>query len=311
MAGRRGLWVAAAWAAAGAAGLLLYALLLGLGYLHWKVSPLVHTGQDIELFEVELAALRGRPRILALGDSHTEGFGVGKEESYPALLEKRLNAEAGYARAALANAGMGGACIVEKEKLYRRLAGVPHEWVVLQLGIDLERLAMHLMADRGRASLYWKLARDVRERFPDSRLAVALWGDALSREQARDRKLLWSDEGAALRRDAEDALVRGIDEIHRLVSERGSKLLIVQFGAGASEPAVSAALARSRAKDAPRIYLEDLAQRARERLGHERIWQPNGHLNAEGYRLWVDRMLEELPKPARADWIGPGRRGPR
>ncbi len=47
-----------------------------------------------------------RPRIVALGDSLTEGLGLGKTEAYPADLQRRLDA-AGYAYEVV-NAGVSG-----------------------------------------------------------------------------------------------------------------------------------------------------------------------------------------------------------
>lgn len=49
-----------------------------------------------------------KPRILAVGDSLTDGYGVAKEAAYPALLEKKLRA-AGLKDAVVVNAGTSGA----------------------------------------------------------------------------------------------------------------------------------------------------------------------------------------------------------
>lgn len=46
-------------------------------------------------------------RVLALGDSLTEGYGLNKEEAYPALLEKRIHAE-GRPDVVVTNAGVSG-----------------------------------------------------------------------------------------------------------------------------------------------------------------------------------------------------------
>jgi acyl-CoA thioesterase-1 len=51
-------------------------------------------------------AHRSVPRIVALGDSLTAGYGIGKDEAYPALLQRRLDA-AGY-RYEIVNAGVSG-----------------------------------------------------------------------------------------------------------------------------------------------------------------------------------------------------------
>lgn len=52
------------------------------------------------------AAAEGRPRIVLLGDSLTAGLGLDPDESYPALLQARLDRE-GY-RYEVVNAGVSG-----------------------------------------------------------------------------------------------------------------------------------------------------------------------------------------------------------
>ncbi len=61
-------------------------------------------------------------KILALGDSLTEGFGVEKEEAYPYLLEQTLM-EKGYTQIRVINAGISGstsASAVSRLKWYLR-----------------------------------------------------------------------------------------------------------------------------------------------------------------------------------------------
>lgn len=52
------------------------------------------------------AAAEDRPKIVALGDSITAGYGIGLERAYPALLQERLDAE-GYTFEVV-NAGVPG-----------------------------------------------------------------------------------------------------------------------------------------------------------------------------------------------------------
>ena len=50
--------------------------------------------------------LSGRPKIIAFGDSLTAGFGLAEKESYPYLLQEKLNAD-GY-KYEVVNAGVSG-----------------------------------------------------------------------------------------------------------------------------------------------------------------------------------------------------------
>lgn len=53
------------------------------------------------------ALAAGPSKVVILGDSLTEGYGVAREESYPSVLEKLLK-EKGRGRVAIVNAGIGG-----------------------------------------------------------------------------------------------------------------------------------------------------------------------------------------------------------
>ncbi|MFQ5457993.1 MAG: hypothetical protein ACE5FC_06025 [Myxococcota bacterium] len=55
------------------------------------------------------AASAGRPRVLAVGDSFTFGYGVEESEAWPARLQEKLR-EAGLARAEVINAGVVAYC---------------------------------------------------------------------------------------------------------------------------------------------------------------------------------------------------------
>ncbi len=76
-----------------------------------------------------------REKIVALGDSLTEGYGVGDEENYPALLEKKLRND-GY-DCTVINAGISGELSV---RTLRRLDNVLQEFhpdiVILETGIN-------------------------------------------------------------------------------------------------------------------------------------------------------------------------------
>lgn len=64
---------------------------------------------------VAQTALAGTPvRIVILGDSLTEGYGVAKEDAYPALLDERLK-KAGYPNISVVNAGISGSTTASAE----------------------------------------------------------------------------------------------------------------------------------------------------------------------------------------------------
>lgn len=80
------------------------------------------------------ARTAGEGIILAVGDSLTVGFGVAADQSYPALLERRLR-EAGYAYRVL-NAGINGEKSGEALARIDRILAAKPDIVVLETGAN-------------------------------------------------------------------------------------------------------------------------------------------------------------------------------
>lgn len=97
----------------------------------WGVIPYTVETNSLGLRGKDVAEKRGRERIriMALGDSVTEGFYVDNQDTYPDVLERRLN-ELGY-QADVINAGVGGISIDEEYALLRRLISLEPDLVVL------------------------------------------------------------------------------------------------------------------------------------------------------------------------------------
>ncbi len=77
----------------------------------------------------------GGEKIVALGDSLTEGYGVREEESYPALLQKRLN-EDGY-DCTVINAGISGELSIGAAgRLGGILQTLKPDIVILETGVN-------------------------------------------------------------------------------------------------------------------------------------------------------------------------------
>src|SRR5688500_16478923 len=76
------------------------------------------------------------PRILVVGDSLTEGYGVAKTDSFPALLEKKLK-QNGHPGAVVVNAGIAGATSAVGERTIRFHAKRQKpELIILALGAN-------------------------------------------------------------------------------------------------------------------------------------------------------------------------------
>jgi acyl-CoA thioesterase-1 len=89
----------------------------------------------LQLFLLTTAAAQipdSRPVILAFGDSITAGYGVAADESYPAQLQKELDAK-GYAYRVVNQGVSGSSTAAALGRLPRALAVQPHI-VILQFG---------------------------------------------------------------------------------------------------------------------------------------------------------------------------------
>jgi acyl-CoA thioesterase-1 len=91
------------------------------------------------------------PRIVALGDSLTSGRGIGKDEAYPAVLQKRL-VDGGY-HYQVVNAGVSGDTTDRALRRYRHALDGDVKVLIVALGandglrgVPVERLKSNLSA---------------------------------------------------------------------------------------------------------------------------------------------------------------------
>ncbi len=155
-------------------------------------------------------------RVLCLGDSGTFGWGVNDDETYPAFLEKRLNAWADQhaaVRFEVINAGVNGYSTFQAVETYRELDPVldpdiitmstgRNDIVCLQLS-DMERPVLktwHIhtieMIRRLRTGqfLLWLSQRDFLDRMQEKNLADGIAVPRVSREQFQSLVTAMIDE---------------------------------------------------------------------------------------------------------------------
>lgn len=73
--------------------------------------------------------------ILILGDSLTEGYGVAREQAYPALVEKKLR-ESGKSKAKVINAGVSGSTSASAISRLKWQMKQKPDWVLIALGAN-------------------------------------------------------------------------------------------------------------------------------------------------------------------------------
>ncbi|MCX5797946.1 MAG: hypothetical protein NTY77_20845 [Elusimicrobia bacterium] len=278
----------------GFAGLATLAAALALAAPSGLDRSLFPEDADARGFRAAAAVLprKGAPvRIVCLGDSHTYGYGVRAEQAYPRILESRLNAAAGSRRFEAVNAGLSGSCILEKRRLYQEsCSGLAHDWVILQVGMDLHRLALHIREDRRQMGLLWRVARRLRDGFPGSRAARELWAWALRWESGRLESRLLLPEQAPLLAESRQAFIAQLDRLYAEVRRNHARLLILDYDSGPYDAQLRACLDVSRAKAVPRLHVSHQDFDPGEFL-------PDGHLGPAGYEELVGALLRAFAGP--------------
>jgi acyl-CoA thioesterase I len=101
----------------------------------------------------------GPLRIVAMGDSLTDGFGVAQESAYPAVLDRKLE-RAGYADAEVVNAGLSGSTTASAESRMRWHLKNKPDILILALGANDGLRGMKLTETRKNLSRVIAMARE-------------------------------------------------------------------------------------------------------------------------------------------------------
>jgi hypothetical protein len=176
-------------------------------------------------------------RVMVLGDSFTEGEGVKEPDTYPRLLERRLNAGGGAPRFEVRNCGRRGADFPLLFEIFEQLLRFEPDVVVYGMVLNdaaqspgfhaRQTYVNDLILDRGRSTpegqplpemgrLDWRLAGFVRERLEARRttLATTRWYLDMYGEPNREG---WARTQGYL------------GEMNRRMRERGGHLLVASW----------------------------------------------------------------------------------
>lgn len=294
-----------------------------------EYNVLVETNQQ-GLRDDELRPKQGT-RILLLGDSFAFGYGCERDETFAALLEKRLGVE-------IINAAVGGYEIIHQVRWYQKKGG--------DYGADLVVYALYLGNDLSRNNR-WEIAEDgslisLTSKFPlrpkRGLKLLAMIDNLRYRLQLREGDVKewtpYSDylemcrkEGGALQREQYASVESLLSDLNRHVQDRGAKLFVVviPYKTMVDSQAQNRFKAQIELFDA--IYDLDRPAREIERiLGKHQIpfislieplkrhyaepqatplyFFSDGHLNAAGHRFVTDQLfpiLRELVQQRRAE----------
>lgn len=108
-------------------------------------------------------------RVVCLGDSITEGFGLGEDENYPYLLQRALGD--GYA---VYNAGVTAHCVTDERLEDGRVMGLPY--------VRTERYAQGI-AEKGDIYVLVLGTNDAQDGLLDDGSAVDPWGNIFSKRE--------------------------------------------------------------------------------------------------------------------------------
>jgi lysophospholipase L1-like esterase len=214
----------------------------------------------------------GSPRILALGDSCTMGWKVRQDESYPAVLEKQL--EAAGTRVQVLNAGVPG-YTSHQGLSYLREAGLAldPEVVVIAFGWNDATRSGDVVEQIENERRYAPIIR-----LDDWLLLHSVFYRWVRTASNRSRPA----ERLVPRVDLEQSR-RNLDAMTALAAERGAKVVFVSFiGGGHGDGHHASAIARAAADhDAPLIVYEG------PRLDVV-------HPTAEGYRWLAEQIARAI-----------------
>ncbi|HYC56700.1 MAG TPA: arylesterase [Candidatus Binatia bacterium] len=141
----------------------------------------------------------GRPLVICLGDSLTEGYGLAPEQSYPALIEQELRGS-GYPRIEVVNAGVSGSTSASGlSRLKWQLSRKP-DVLVLALGANDGLRGIDLAETKKNLAATIDLAKE-------NGVAVLLAGMMLPPNYGRDYTRTFESMYKDLARDEDVALI--------------------------------------------------------------------------------------------------------
>jgi acyl-CoA thioesterase I len=104
-------------------------------------------------------AFAGPLRIVAMGDSLTDGYGVAKDDAYPAVLDRKLESE-GFSDAEVVNAGLSGSTTASAESRMRWHLKNKPDILILALGANDGLRGMKLSETRKHLSRVIAMAKE-------------------------------------------------------------------------------------------------------------------------------------------------------
>lgn len=182
------------------------------------------------------AKLPGVRRVMVLGDSFTEGQGVKEPDTYPRVLEKRLN-DGGAARWEVRNCGRRGADFPLLFEIFEQILRFEPDVVVYGMVLNdadqsgefhaRQTYVNDLILDRGRATPEGRPLPDV-GRF-DSRLLGFVRDRLEARRTTRETTRWYLDMYGQPNRDGWARTQGYLKDMNRRLRERGARLLVASW----------------------------------------------------------------------------------
>jgi len=192
-------------------------------------KPVVVNSIGIRGEEYSQKPVPGTRRILALGDSQTFGNGLAEVDTWPALLEQRLN-RLGRGPWEVVNGGVAGTDTWQHVDILGRLAeAYAFDGVVLAFYVN-DVTQRHTPGPAHKIEFTNTLAKRTSYVLKRSAVLALLWrtykGLAMSEEADQVRKILTGESSTSVERGWEE-VERSLSDIARRTSELGVGLLIV------------------------------------------------------------------------------------
>lgn len=260
-----------------------------------KINTLGFTDHR-EVHEIDTTAQT--VRILALGDSFTEGMGAEYEEAWPHALEQLLNEEAGEEKYIVYNAGVSGCDPFFSFKNMEFLAPQLHPHIVILLMNTTDYTDVYFRGgfDRFQANDKVEFTRK-----------APWWEWYYSKSHAVRAFVEWAGYNIFLTRDPYERAIQSsfpvietaLDSFRMYCASRNIDFIpvfnpIPTYHSEEQYRQDSVFVYQFVAPQNPRML--DLTQAVRTHRTAEYFWQSDNHCTAKGYHLFAETIAEHMRK---------------
>lgn len=256
-------------------------------------------------------------RILCLGDSNTYGVLTGRQHTYPEVLERLWNGQAGRAEVDVINVGVPGMNSSKLRNNFRSLlasfrpatalvlVGANDLWTVRAPAEDETELTLEQrLWQRSRVfRLLHMIGRAMRgiDSEPEPEVIVKVEKDAASRARVRrgewELDLTWTGDSAPRQGGWERALRANLNVMREAAEENGTELLLLTYAWDRDAYGLANEVIRAaQSDDLPVIDLARAFAAVCRSASCGELFRPDGHPTKLGYQIVAVTVWREIAR---------------